>query len=63
LPPPAPERRWIHSTTLRRTGMKRRRALVDFVRFTNGFPWTHRWVPRETGIGEWRLISSKQASK
>ncbi len=57
LPPPVPERRWIHSTTLRRTGMKRRRALVDLVRFTNGFPWTHRWVPRETSIGEWRLIT------
>jgi hypothetical protein len=57
LPPSTPKRRRIHSTTLRRTGMKRRRALVDLVRFTNEFPWTHRWVPWEIGIGEWRLIT------
>jgi hypothetical protein len=38
LPPPAPEGKRVHSETLRRTGMKRRRALVDLVRFTNGFP-------------------------
>ncbi len=35
LPPPAPEQKRIHSSTLRRTGMKRRRPAVDLVRFTN----------------------------
>ncbi|CAM6063909.1 unnamed protein product [Sphagnum tenellum] len=38
LPPPAPERKRIHLSTLRRTGMKRRRPLADLVGFTNGFP-------------------------
>ncbi len=59
MPPPVPERKWIHSKTLRRTGMKRRRALVSQPHF--GQVWG--WSPTLGKVGGLESSGTPECSK